>query len=191
MANRYLYQFHYSFNPMLSSILGNFSIDAGDVASVQGGGVRSVVRLETGIFQINLDDGWPRYLHSTYNMNSQVLSGVSVPDGSFVVGTLYSITNVGDTDWAAVGVPSSVTPAVGVAFVATAVGGAGTGTVEALGASGIASVEVLGDPQSQIKNGIVLIGCYDDAGALADPADGTVVSFEIMCRNSELLLKGE
>lgn len=52
--------------------------------------------------------------------------------------------------WTGVGVPVGVTPAVGVSFIATSVGvstgGGSSGTVEAVGVSGIGSIEVVGNP---------------------------------------------
>jgi len=55
---------------------------------------------------------------------------VSVPDGSFVPGTLYRISKLGTTSWSTLGVPSGQTPAVGTTFVANGAGNSNnTGTV--------------------------------------------------------------
>lgn len=60
------------------------------------------------------------------------------------------VLTVSDTnlqDWNGVGLPRGLTPSVGQSFVATSTGaGASTGLVIAAGVSGVASVEVIGDP---------------------------------------------
>ncbi len=72
-------------------------------------------------------------------------------DGTIATGfafakTVYS-TNL--QDWQGVGLPKGVVPAVGVSFIATATGfstgGGSTGTVKAVGVSGITSVETIGN----------------------------------------------
>jgi hypothetical protein len=66
-----------------------------------------------------------------------------------VAGFTFALTANTDNnaDWHAVGVPHGVTPAVGVAFVATSTGsGFSSGTVIASGVSGILAVEVIGNP---------------------------------------------
>ncbi len=69
--------------------------------------------------------------------------------GNYSTGFTFAQT-VSDTnlqDWNGVGLPRGITPAVGASFVATHTGaGASTGTVKALGVSGISSIEVIGDP---------------------------------------------
>lgn len=63
----------------------------------------------------------------------------------FTFAQTVSDTNL--QDWQTVGVPKGITPAVGVSFVAKATGaGFSTGTVKALGVSGVSAIEVLGDP---------------------------------------------
>jgi len=193
MANRYGYQFLYSRNPELNFIEGNFVVGAsGAVGAVQGSGVSSVVKLEDGTYQINLEDGFPHYLIG----NAEVIApttGSAVADGSFVVGTTYVISDVGtgDTDWEAAGVASGVTPAVGVPFVAISIGGAGSGEALAVAPSQIVSVQVVGNPQTTIGNGIIIIQCVDDAGAVANPEQTATVNFSFMLRNSTLKGKGE
>lgn len=60
-------------------------------------------------------------------------------------------------DWLQIGVPPGVTPAVGVAFVATktgySTGGGSSGTVKALSNSGIVTLEVLGDSNLALNPG--------------------------------------
>lgn len=71
--------------------------------------------------------------------------------GSLTTGFTFAQTvfTTNLADWQGVGVPKGVVPAVGVAFIATAAGystgGASSGTVKALGNSGLSSFEVIGD----------------------------------------------
>lgn len=72
-------------------------------------------------------------------------------DGAIATGFTFALTKYTTNlaDWQGVGVPKGVVPAVGVSFIATAVGyttgGASSGTVKALGISGIQAMEILGD----------------------------------------------
>ena len=66
----------------------------------------------------------------------------------------YIITSLGTTtlaQWQTAGVPIGLTPAVGLSFIATTTGSiGGTGTVMATSVSGIATIEVVGDPNASI-----------------------------------------
>jgi hypothetical protein len=87
-------------------------------------------------------------------------------------------------DWHAVGVPHGVTPQVGVSFVAKATGAGGsTGLVIAAGVSGIASLEVIGDPNLSLAphvsgpsanvGGWVLVQLLNGSSAPTAPAAGS------------------
>lgn len=75
------------------------------------------------------------------------MDSAAAPTGFTFTLTEYT-TNL--QDWQHVGVPAGVTPAVGVAFIATSAGystgGGSSGLVEAIGVSGITSIELIGDP---------------------------------------------
>jgi hypothetical protein len=190
MANKYGYQFLYSYNPMLTFVEGNFVVGAsGAVGTVKGSGIDSITKLSTGTYQIKLQEGYPRYLSGTAGAVAPT-TGSAVNAGSFSVGTTYVIASVGSTDFAAAGMNSSLTADVGVPFVATAVG-SGSGTALAVGDSGIVSVEVVGNPNLTVPSGIIIIQCMSDAGAVANPASGSVIGFTMMLRNSTLPGKGE
>lgn len=74
-----------------------------------------------------------------------------IPTGFTFVQTKYK-TN--QQNWAGVGLPAGVVPAIGAAFIATATGdstgGSSTGTVTATGVSTIGSVEVIGDANTTL-----------------------------------------
>ena len=61
--------------------------------------------------------------------------------GSFVTNVLYQIVTLGNTNYAAIGLNSGFTPAVGQLFVATGAG-SGTGTAKAVGYSDADFIEV-------------------------------------------------
>lgn len=75
-----------------------------------------------------------------------------IPTGFTFAQTVFA-TNL--RDWQGVGVPLGVVPAVGVSFIATAVGystgGGSSGTVISPGVTGISSVEVIGDPTQSLS----------------------------------------
>lgn len=154
MANRRTNQFHHSLQPMLKSIFGQFTVGASSaVSAVSGNGVYNVVKLAAGLWQIILQDNYYTFL----NANLRILTpsqGSSVAGGSFVVGTLYQIVTLGTTttaQWVTAGVPVGIVPAVGVPFVAAAVG-AGTGTVKPIYDSGIDSLEIAQSAQLSLNN---------------------------------------
>lgn len=62
-----------------------------------------------------------------------------------------TVNKVLATDWQSVGLFKGLTPTIGQAFFATAVGNAsGTGTVLASGVSGVGSIEVIGNPSVSV-----------------------------------------
>jgi hypothetical protein len=128
------------------------------------------------------------------------------PLTSVTAGISYVITAVGTTTAAqfqAKGLPRGVTPAIGVAFVATATGAlGGTGAVQiaAAAGSGIASIEILGDPNTTQApspsanlgyGAYAILQCRDYAGAIAAPAVGSLITLELYMGNSSVLIAGE
>lgn len=73
-------------------------------------------------------------------------------DGTVATGFTFAVTifKTNSQNWANVGLPPGVIPAVGASFIATAVGdatgGTSSGLVKVSGVSGISSIEVVGDP---------------------------------------------
>lgn len=127
----------------------------------------------------------------TYKI-SPPLSGtnVNVTTGLSQFGA-YVITGLGTTPasgWHTLGVPTGITPAVGVAFIAaTASVGSGTGTVQIMKAAGpaIFLVGVLGTPSVNLApaaGGQLLFVCLGPTSVSnptlipVNPADGTVMS---------------
>lgn len=116
-------------------------------------------------------------------------------DGTAPTGFAFAVTKSHSNldNWQAVGVPKGVVPAVGVSFIATAVGqatnGTSSGLVKAVGFSGIDAIEGIGDsnlslspiPMSGSPNvgGWIMAQCLLNA-ALTAPADGSVIAMQFL-----------
>lgn len=198
MANRSFTRNMYTMHAMPVLLDCNVVIGAtGAVGTTKGPGIASVTRLGTGIYQIKLQDNYNRYFMGSWGFVAPV-TGSAVNDGSFVTGTQYVITTVGDTDWTSAGLPAGLTAAAGMTFKAAGAGGAGTGAAKAVGTSGIYTVEVVGDtnlmlaPQGAANmGGIVTIKCLNASGAATDPTAGAVMGLTFYLSNSSVIVQGE
>ena len=202
MANRRFYQFMYSANPMLTYIEGRCDIgSSGAVSNVKGSGISNVVRLSAGVYKIILENNYNKCLSIDADLQAPV-SGSDVAATALTPAVVYQITALGTTtqaQWETAGVPSGVTAAVGLVFLAAATS-SGNGTAKILGASGISAIEVIGDSNKSIistTQPYVVIKCLAATNSstttliAADPASGSVLSFDLMLRNSSLPGKGE
>ncbi len=155
-----------------------------------------------GTILVQLQDNYNRVLNSFKSIVSP-LSGS--PLTSVTSGIAYVITAVGTTTAAqfhAKGVPAGVTPAVGVAFVASATGAlGGTGAVQisAAAGSGIASIESLGDANLSIApfkasgqgyGAYFVLQARDYAGAIAAPAEESLISLSFYLSNGSNTVQG-
>lgn len=160
----------------------------------------------SGTIVIQLQDNFNRSL-SGFNAIVSPVSGTPllVASAGLTVGVAYIIVSLGTTTtaaWHALGVPAGVAPAVGVSFIAKATSALGTGAVEITAAtgSGICSIETVGDPnlsiapdlsQNQGFGAQLILQCRDYAGALAAPANGSVISISMYLSDSSILVQGE
>jgi hypothetical protein len=135
-------------------------------------------------------------------------ANIVITASNLTVGQAYVITSVGTStlaDWQAVGLPMGLTPTPGQSFIAISTGaGAGTGTVKVPGVSGITSVEVVGDPNTEIANasiaqngGAWLLVQFLAATAAGNtaliptaPAAGSVCGFSAFFDNSSVTVDG-
>jgi len=194
MANRYFEQFHFSLIKYPVKLVGSAAIGAsGATSALTGNGILSLTRVAAGTYKLILEDDYNRFLHLKVLLRSPV-TGSAVTAGSFVSGTVYQIVTLGTTNYSAVGLDAGTTAAVGQVFVATGAG-SGTGTVKALGNSGIATVELIGNPlPATTTNGsgsILYFQTLDATLAAADPASGSTLYLEVLMRNSSVKGKGE
>lgn len=133
------------------------------------------------------------------------ISGSSV----LTIGVPYTITSVGTSttaNWQAVGLPTNVTPAVGVSFIATVTGsGTGTGAVQTQNVSTISCVEVVGNPNltvaahssSSTAGGYLILKCLAATNSgtttlvATAPATGSTIRLRIHLSNSSITIAGE
>ena len=159
-----------------------------------------------GTIVVQLKD---KYNRSYSGGNAQVspVSGraLLVASAGLTLGVAYIIVSLGTTTAAAfhaLGVSAGITPAVGVAFIATATSAVGTGAVEITAALGsnIATIETVGDPNLSINPDPALmqgfgaqfiLQCRDHTGAIAAPANGAVISLQFLLSNSVNQTQGE
>lgn len=162
-----------------------------------------------GTIIVQLQDNFNR-LYAFYPSISSPNSGsaLKVDNSALTEGVAYTISTLGDTttaDWHTLGVPAGVTPAVGVSFIATSVGaGSNTSTsrvmASASAGSGVASIEIVGDPNQSINpapsanqgfGAQIILQCRDYAGALVAPAAGSKISLAFYLSNSSITIQGE
>jgi hypothetical protein len=160
----------------------------------------------SGTIVIQFQDNFNRSF-SGFNSNVSPLSGspLLVASAGLTVGVAYVIVSVGTTttaQWNALGLPLGVTPAIGASFIAAATSTPGTGAVEITAAAGstIMSIETVGDPNASIApnpsvsqgfGGQFILQCRNISGAIAAPADGTVISLGFYLSDSSILIQGE
>lgn len=135
-------------------------------------------------------------------------SAVKIDNSAMTAGVAYVITTLGNATtakWHTIGVPAGVTPAVGVAFIAASNGGAGNTLTSrvmtsAAAGSGVASVELVGDPNLSIApspaaaqgyGASFILECRDYAGALVAPTDASKISLSFYLSNSSVTIQGE
>lgn len=147
-----------------------------------------------GYIQAILADNYNNYLGG-FSGQVAALSGSNISSG-LTLHVPYVITSVGSTttaQWTTAGLPSTITPAVGVSFIAAATSIAGGATVQALaaGGSGIDHIEVVGDPNqmnSNLSQGnspgkTINMVCYS-GGVVTAPANGSVISLSFYLNDS-------
>lgn len=196
MANRFFQQFTFSLNHYPVWLECSAAIGAsGATSSLTGSGVLSLTRVAAGTYKLVLEDDYSRFLSFRATLQAPV-TGAAVTAGSFVSGTLYQIVTLGTTDYSAVGLDSGITAAVGEVFVASGAG-SGTGTVKALGVSGIYAVELVGNPQLTVAStvsgsgSILYFKTLNASGTATDPASGSSIFIQVWYRNSSVKGKGE
>lgn len=222
MANRRYTQFYQTLHNKPVQLDCNFVVDSTNgnglgQRSLKGAGIQNVY-LHTsatpaagspnpavGYIYVAFQDNYNFYYFGSSGFVSQV-SGT--PLTSTTAGLAYVIVSLGSTtaaQWHAAGLPSGIVPAVGAAFIATAtgaIGGSGAVEVPAAAGSGVANIEVVGDPNKTIvssganiqglANGsYIILKCFDYAGAIVAPADGSVCGLSFVFSNSRLQVNGD
>jgi len=163
-----------------------------------------------GTIIVQLSDAYNRSF-SGFNAIVSPVSGspivVTAAGAHLVPGTPYIIVSVGTTtvaQWHSLGVPAGIKPAVGVSFISGSLTGIGVGSgaveVTAAAGSAVASIETVGDPNASINptpganqgfGAQLILQCRNSSGAVANPADGSVISLAFYLSNSSILVQGE
>lgn len=163
----------------------------------------------SGTIIVRLQDNYARLLSSSFSIISPN-SGtpVKIDNAAMTPGVAYTITVLGNSSvalWRSLGVPAGITPAVGVTFIAASAGSSAntsTSRVQASAAagSGVASIELVGNPNLLIApDGLAnqgygasfILQCRDYAGALVAPADGSIISIDLLLSNSSVTVQGQ
>lgn len=204
MASRMFYEALFSLTPDLTYMQGQFVVGStGAVGTTKGN--FTFTRVSQGVYKATCTDPFNRLMSAEIDLRSGPGTPVAIDasDALLTVGHAYVITALGTSttaDWHAVGVPSDITPAVGVTFVATATGhGTGNGTAAPPLSSGITACEIFADPNFTINESdnyfiFQTYGATDSSTTTLipkDPAEGSVLVLSAMYRNSSLKGKGE
>jgi hypothetical protein len=153
----------------------------------------------SGYIVVTLQDNYVRYLGG-FSGAVSALSGSNISVngvGALTVGNPYVITSLGSTtqaQWVTLGLSSSIKAAVGVSFIAAATTGSGSGVVQAPAASGVDSIEVIGDANLMnnsaagniLGQGVgmqIILGCYK-SGVLQAPTTGSVIALAFYMNDS-------
>lgn len=216
MANRWFTQFFYTLHKKPVLLDCNFIVDSTNgnglgIRSLKGPGI-SAVYMHTsatpdpanpnpaaGYILVKLQDSYQRYFGG--------FSGQVTPlTGSNLTATVASVPNVITSlgtaslaQWQAVGLPIGITPAVGVAFIATSsatIGGSAAVQLVATAGSGIDHIEVVGDTNLALRpvgvtgGGYIVLRCML-SNATATPANGTAIGLSFYLSSSFLMQQGE
>lgn len=152
-----------------------------------------------GICIVQLKQNFNVFLGMSYSFQAPGTGGAvttTVANTTYIIGVLGTTTAA---QWSAVGLQPGFTAAVGQVFTATAsqaIGG--TGSVLALGTSGILGAEVISNPTVQIANSSIAAngGAYvfvqflDAAGSLAAPTAGSVCNMRLLFDRSSVSVDG-
>lgn len=230
MANTYFYNngHFYAKHTMPVLLDCQFTVAAADagglgITGLKGPGIQAVYMHTSqtpatgnpnpanGICIVQLPDSYYKdFLGFMGQVTTTSGTNILVASAGTTAGVTYVITLVGTTTtagWQSLGLPVGITPAAGVAFVATATTTAtGTGVVQVphVNGTGIQSVEQVGTP------GLTLISTGLQAGypyvifrfmgptnsstttpiAVA-PRDGSIISLKLYLGNSSVVVAGE
>ena len=153
----------------------------------------------SGIIIVQLKQNYNVFLGMDWNVQAPTSGGTVT---SLTQNTAYVINSVGTTtqaQWNTAGLPVGFTPAVGQPFIAAATASlSGSGNVKVVAASSVASMEVFGNPNTEISNqsietnagAYVFLQVLDYAGALVAPTASSVVNLRLYFDRSSVTIDG-
>lgn len=116
-----------------------------------------------GFALIQFTNNFNYYLNGFAQFRPPVTGSIKIDNSALTAGQAYVISTLGDAttaQWQAVGLPAGITPAVGVSFIATAVGAGSnvlTSRVSTPQTSGIYAVEVVGNPGLMLSSSNIAV----------------------------------
>ncbi len=216
MANRWFTQFFYTLHKKPVLLDCNFIVDSSNanglgIRSLKGPGISSVYMHTSatpaagnpnpaaGYILVKLQDSYNRYFGGGSGQVTPVSGTPLTTTVANVPNVIVSLGTATLAQWQAVGLPIGITPAVGVAFIATSaalIGGSAAVEVVATAGSGIDHIEVVGDTNLTLRplgvtgGGYVILRCML-SNATATPADGTVIGLSFYLSSSFIQQQGE
>lgn len=190
-------------NGSLVALTGAVTLSAASVVNVQlpSGSSGSP---GSGLIVVQLAQNFNRYLGGFSGFVSPLLStNIVLSAGSLVIGNAYVIVSLGTTttalNWISAGLRPGYVAQIGSPFIALTSGaGLGNAVVRASGASGIDSLEVIGDPNTEIAGQVVagpvgaqLILQALTSGIRTAPVDGSVVGMSFYLSDSAVTVAGQ
>ncbi len=118
----------------------------------------------TGYVAIQFNNNFNYFVNAVTGFVSTTQTSTAIDNSALTVGLAYVITVVGDASlakWQSIGLPVGITPAIGVSFIATAVGSGSnalTSRVQVPNPSSIYGVEVVGNPNTMFSSNITANG---------------------------------
>jgi len=208
-------EFLHSHNKGLTLIEGEFEVDSSQTTagagykikllSTKGTGIDNIRNVATGVYRIDLSDNYFKLLG--FNYSTKNVLGTQVAIASLSNGVPYVIKTLGTSaqaDWVLAGMPSDITAAVGVAFTAVtaASGSTGNGYAAPMITNGVVNVALYGNPDTTINSASpsstkpylyihTMYAAATNITAPAAPVDGTVIRFQLLLRNSNMVGTGE
>lgn len=167
-----------------------------------------------GTIVVQLQDNYASLLSASMLCTSPNGTPIKVDNSAMTIGVAYVITTLGNTtlaQWQTLGVPPGVTPAVGVAFIASLIGVAGeantsTSRVAPSAANGseVLAIELIGTTTlalspnptaNQGYGGQIILQCRNDSAAdhsaIVTPANLSVIHLKFLLSNSSITVQGE
>ncbi len=208
MASRMFTEYAFTLNKNFVILEGQFTVDSSQTAvtanykcsSVSTIGIQNVANQAAGVYKITLKDRYFKFLGLDASLSG--ILGTQVAIASAVNGTPYVIKTIGTStqaDWVTAGLNNGITAAVGVAFTAVtaASGSGGNGYVAPIISNDVTDVRVYGIPDTTINSAagtdpyiyiqtLAATSSSVTTQVATAPADGTVVRFRIMLRNSNV-----
>jgi hypothetical protein len=147
-----------------------------------------------GFCLVQFKNNFNYYLNGLVQCQSPTTGSIKIDNSALTAGQAYVITTLGNAttaQWQAVGLPPGITPAVGVSFVATAVGAGSnvlTSRVSTPTTAGVIACELVGNPSVMLANSN--IASNGGAWILMQFMGASFTGSALSSHSHDLLIKG-